>query len=200
MYMNRLLKILPVLFICFVLVSCTKMVKKESAEATAPPSGAAVSAKAVAADDPEALLEEDIRTMIDEGEGMPSSAQLPSSAKELEGKAVTGGKLYMVHFDFDRYVIKDEYKGRLRANAKWLKKNSGVSIVIEGHADERGENEYNLALGDKRATSVRRYLKALGVKISNLSTISYGEEKPLNEEHSDVAWAENRRAEFRISN
>ncbi len=198
--MNRLLKILPVLFICFVLISCAKMVKKESAEATAPSSGAAVSAPTIVAEDPEALLEEDIRAMIEEGESMPSAAQLPSSAKELASKATTGGKLYMVHFDFDRYVIKDEYKGRLRENAKWLKKNSGVSIVIEGHADERGENEYNLALGDKRATSVRRYLKALGVKISNLSTISYGEEKPLNEEHSDVAWAENRRAEFRISN
>ncbi len=198
--MNRLLKLLPILFICFVLVSCKGMVKKESAEATATAVEVTSSVKAVAAKDPEAILEEDIRAMVEDEGPISTATQMPSSAKELKSKVDKASKLYMVHFDFDKYIIKDEYKGRLRENAQWLKSNSGVSIVIEGHADERGENEYNLALGDKRATSVKRYLKALGVKISNLSTISYGEEKPLNEEHSDVAWAENRRAEFHIAN
>ena len=198
--MNRILKLLPILFICFILVSCKGVVKKEAAEATATAVEVTSSKKAVAAEDPEAILEEDIRAMVEEEEQISTTTQMPSSVEELKSKVDKARKLYMVHFDFDKYVIKDEYKGRLRENAQWLKKNSGTSIVIEGHADERGENEYNLALGDKRATSVKRYLKALGVKISKVSTISYGEEKPLNEEHNDVAWAENRRAEFHISN
>ena len=197
--MNRILKLLPILFICVILVSCTSMVKKEEAAGTA--SDATTSSQAtVAAEDPEALLEEDIRAMIADEDPMSTTKQMPSSLKELESKVTKAGKLYMVHFDFDKYMIKDEYKGRLRENAKWLKNNTGVKVIIEGHADERGENEYNLALGDKRATSVKRYLKALGVRTSNLATISYGEEKPLNEDHNDVAWAKNRRAEFHISN
>ncbi len=194
--MNRILKLLPILFICVILASCASVVKKEEAAATATTSGA----KTVVAADPEVLLEEDIRAMVEDEGPISATLQMPSSAAELKKQADKAGKLYMVHFDFDKYMIKDEYKGRLRENAKWLKNNSGTKVVIEGHADERGENEYNLALGDKRATSVKRYLKALGVKTSNLSTISYGEEKPINGEHNDVAWAKNRRAEFHISN
>jgi peptidoglycan-associated lipoprotein len=151
----------------------------------------------VVVQDDETLLEEDILATATAGSKV---ALLPSSSKDLDEKAAEAGKLYMVHFDFDKYVIKDEYKGRLRENARWLKKNSSVKLVIEGHADERGENEYNLALGDKRAMSVTRYLKALGVDTSTFSTISYGEEKPLDEDSNEAAWAKNRRAEFHIAN
>jgi peptidoglycan-associated lipoprotein len=196
--MNRFFKLLPVLFICFALISCKgATVKKDVTAATA---AEKPGIEETVVQDDETLLEEDIRTTVAAGDQVPKVALLPSSPKDLDEKAAEAGKLYMVHFDFDKYVIKDEYKGRLRENAKWLKKNSVVNLVIEGHADERGENEYNLALGDKRATSVKRYLKALGVNTSRLSTISYGEEKPLDEAGTEAAWAKNRRAEFHIAN
>ncbi len=198
--MNRIFKILPVLFICFALISCKgATVKKDAAADTAAADKSGIEETVVVQDD-ETLLEEDIRSTAVAVDQKPKVALLPSSPKDLEEKVAEAGKLYMVHFDYDKYVIKDEYKGRLRENAKWLKQNSGVNLAIEGHADERGENEYNLALGDKRATSVKRYLKALGVDTSGFSTISYGEEKPLDEAGNEEAWAKNRRAEFHITN
>lgn len=201
--MNRFFKLLPVLFICFALISCKgatvkKDVLAETAAAEKP--GIEETIETVVVQDDETLLEEDIRTTAAAADEGSAVALLPSSPKDLDEKAAEAGKLYMVHFDFDKYVIKDEYKGRLRENARWLKKNSVVKLSIEGHADERGENEYNLALGDKRATSVKRYLKALGVNTSTFSTISYGEEKPLDEAGTEEAWAKNRRAEFHIAN
>ncbi len=195
--MNRFFKLLPVLFICFALISCKGAAVKKDATAEMAAERPGIEETVVVQDD-ETLLEEDIRTTVAAKES--KVALLPSSPKDLDEKAAEAGKLYMVHFDFDKYVIKDEYKGRLRENARWLKKNSVVNLVIEGHADERGENEYNLALGDKRATSVKRYLKALGVNTSRFSTISYGEERPLDEAPTEEAWAKNRRAEFHIAN
>jgi len=108
-------------------------------------------------------------------------------------------KLYTVHFDFDKYNIRPEDADLLRKNAVWLKANDSVKLVIEGHADERGETEYNLALGDRRANSVKGFLVSLGVKGSNLSTISYGEEMPADPGHHEAAWAKNRRAVFNIA-
>jgi len=116
--------------------------------------------------------------------------------RSAPAEAVVAG-LQAVHFDFDRYFIRDGDKEKLRNNARWLKKNTGVKITIEGHADERGENEYNLALGEKRAMSVKDYLKSLGVDASRISTVSFGEEKPADPDHNEAAWAKNRRAEFR---
>ncbi|MBI5238305.1 MAG: peptidoglycan-associated lipoprotein Pal [Deltaproteobacteria bacterium] len=113
--------------------------------------------------------------------------------------AVTDGAgLSIVHFDFDRYFIKDEDRPVLERNAKWLGKNPGAKVQIEGHADERGDNEYNLALGDRRAGSVKRFLVDLNIGEERLSTISYGEEKPVDKGHDDDAWSRNRRAEFRV--
>ncbi len=198
--MNRFFKLLPVLFVCFALISCKGAAVKKDAMAETAAAGSPGTIETVVVQDEAALLEEDIRATAATGNMDSKVPLLPSSPKDLDDKATEAGKLYMVHFDYDKYVIKDEYKGRLRENARWLKNNYGVKLVIEGHADERGENEYNLALGDKRATSVKRYLKALGVSTSGLSTISYGEERPLDELHSEEAWAKNRRAEFRIAN
>ncbi len=84
----------------------------------------------------------------------------------------------------------------LRANADWLKANPSVRVEIEGHADERGTNEYNLALGAKRADSVRRYLIDFGIEPGRFSTVSYGEDLPLCREHNESCWARNRRAHF----
>jgi len=104
--------------------------------------------------------------------------------------------LQMIHFEFDRSRITEEARVMLQENAEIIKENPGVLIQIEGHCDERGTNEYNLALGLRRARSTRDYLISLGVDPSRLVTISYGEEEPLDPGHNEVAWARNRRAEF----
>jgi peptidoglycan-associated lipoprotein len=106
--------------------------------------------------------------------------------------------LKTIYFDFDRYNIKDEYKDTLRQNAQWIKDHGEFNVVIEGHCDERGTNEYNLALGDRRASSTKEYLTALGVPGRRLRTIAYGEERPAVNGHDESAWSRNRRAQFLI--
>lgn len=103
-----------------------------------------------------------------------------------------------IFFDFDSYLLTQSARDTLNKNADWLKKNSDAKLQIEGHCDERGSDEYNLALGEKRAKSAQNYLTTLGVAKDRLSTISYGKEKPLEPGHDETAWAKNRRAEFLI--
>jgi peptidoglycan-associated lipoprotein len=103
-----------------------------------------------------------------------------------------------VHFDFDSSVLSAEAQQILLDKAQWLRRNSDASVTIEGHCDERGTNEYNLALGDRRANSVRAYLTDLGISASRMDAVSYGEERPLDPGHDEAAWARNRRAHFEI--
>ncbi len=101
-----------------------------------------------------------------------------------------------VYFDFDRYDVKPKYRGVLVKNAEIIKDHPSAKVVVEGHCDERGTAEYNLALGERRALSVKKYLFSLGVGESSLYTISYGEEKPADPRHNKEAWAKNRRVQF----
>jgi peptidoglycan-associated lipoprotein len=125
-----------------------------------------------------------------------------SSLDQLrEGKpAVTpaSSPLKDIYFSFDRYDLEGESRTTLKANADWLKRNAEVRIEIEGHCDERGTNEYNLALGAKRAQAAKDYLITLGISADRLSTISYGEEIPVCKESSESCWRQNRRARFVI--
>ena len=102
----------------------------------------------------------------------------------------------IVYFDFDSSVIKDEAMPMVRAHAEYLASNGDVSLTLSGHADERGTREYNIALGERRADSVRRILVANGVAENQIKLISYGEERPAQLGHNESAWAANRRAEF----
>lgn len=113
----------------------------------------------------------------------------PKAAKTTEG-------LQKIHFDFDRSNIKPDFEPALKSNASWLQANSGSKVTIEGHCDERGSTEYNLALGDRRSNSAKNYLTKLGVADGRLSTISYGEERPSCAQHNESCWWQNRRAEF----
>ena len=106
--------------------------------------------------------------------------------------------LAMIYFDYDKYFIRDDAKPVLEANSTWLKKWRTTKILIEGHCDERGTEEYNLALGEKRAKSSSDYLVSLGVPADRLRTISYGKSQPLDMGHDEAAWAKNRRAQFLI--
>lgn len=103
-----------------------------------------------------------------------------------------------INFDFDRYDIRPADANILDANAAWLKTNPGHLVLIEGHCDERGTNEYNLALGERRAKAAMNYLVSQGVQASRITIISYGEERPLCAEHNEACWAKNRRAHFLV--
>lgn len=106
--------------------------------------------------------------------------------------------LAMIHFDYDRYNIRPDAVPVLEANASWLKKYPTVKILVEGHCDERGTEEYNLALGEKRAKSTMDYLVSLGIAADRIRIISYGKSQPLDPGHDETAWAKNRRAQFLI--
>lgn len=101
-----------------------------------------------------------------------------------------------VYFDFDSFVVKDDYKSLVDAHARFLSTNGKMKMLIQGNTDERGSREYNLALGQKRAEAVKRSLLLLGAKEEQIEAVSLGEEKPKNAGHDDTAWAENRRADM----
>jgi len=101
---------------------------------------------------------------------------------------------HIVYFDFDKSTVSSEFAAILDAHAKFLNANTNVSVLIEGHADERGTPEYNIALGERRAKAVVTYLENMGVSGSQLSTVSYGEEKPMVKDRTEAAFAKNRRA------
>ena len=116
------------------------------------------------------------------------------TAAELNQRAV----LKPVYFDFDKHDLRDDARATLAANAEWLKGNASWRILVEGHCDERGTNEYNLALGDRRANAAKNYLISAGVNAGRIRTISYGEERPGDPGHDEMAWTKNRRADFMI--
>jgi peptidoglycan-associated lipoprotein len=102
----------------------------------------------------------------------------------------------IVYFDYDSYTIKPEFQSTIEAHAQFLKSNSNAKVSLEGHTDERGGREYNLALGQKRADAVRQSLSLLGVSTSQVETVSFGEEKPAIQGNDESAFGKNRRAEF----
>jgi peptidoglycan-associated lipoprotein len=106
--------------------------------------------------------------------------------------------MQMIHFDFDKFFIREDAKPVLEANAAYMKKWNSVKILIEGHCDERGTEEYNLALGEKRAQSSFDYLVSLGISADRIKTISYGKSQPIDPGHNEIAWQKNRRAQFTI--
>lgn len=102
----------------------------------------------------------------------------------------------IIQFDFDSSAIRDEYRGLLEAHAEFLKSNPASKVILQGHADERGSREYNLALGQRRSESVFKALSLLGVSESQMEAVSLGEEKPVAEGHDEEAWQQNRRTEI----
>lgn len=108
------------------------------------------------------------------------------------------GILRTVHFAYNSNALDDEARTILQGNATWIKGHAGYTVEISGHCDERGSIGYNVALGDRRATAVKDYVVSLGASGAKLTTVSYGEEKPVDPGHNEAAWAKNRRAEFLI--
>jgi peptidoglycan-associated lipoprotein len=136
-----------------------------------------------------------------------TSGQAPSGqpvmtaaqAEAARGVAVTEEKpsgFADVRFDFDKSDLRDDAKRTCQEVAAFMKKNTGARLMIEGHCDDRGTAEYNMALGDRRAASVKNYIVSLGVPATAISTVSFGKERPLDPGHTEDAWAKNRRAHF----
>jgi peptidoglycan-associated lipoprotein len=118
-----------------------------------------------------------------------------SSASRVEEASVLQDAL----FDYNKYDIRADDRPVLNSAASFLNKNAKLNVLIEGHCDERGTNEYNLALGEKRAKAVKDYLTSLGIKPARMSVITYGEEKPVCTEQNEICWQKNRRAHFVVT-
>jgi peptidoglycan-associated lipoprotein len=131
--------------------------------------------------------------------GAPAPAAAPSTAGVDVAQDVRAFEAEGIYFDFDKSEIKPEAKAILEKKAAWLRANPSYKVKIEGNCDERGTNEYNLALGDRRAKAAQKFLNALGISMDRMSTISYGEEKPGCKEKNEKCWSKNRRDDFKLS-
>jgi len=173
----------PVLVLSLFLVGCPKRPATTAASApppTAPPAAAAPSTT----------------PSMTPSMAAPATAA-PSTTPPMPSEFMANDNLKDIHFDFDKYDIRGGDAKILDANATWLKTNDNL-VLIEGHCDERGTSEYNLALGERRAKSTMNYLVAQGVQAARITIISYGKERPLCTEHTEDCWAKNRRAHFLV--
>ncbi len=200
---RKLFLIFAIFSVCALLVSgCgTKTVKSTPPEEAVQ---AAEVGEAAAAEEVGAVAEEDVTTseLYQETQAMGEPESLDATGKDVQAAAPLAGRtsapFVPVYFDFDRSNIRPDQVSSIEANAAVLKENPGMTIKIEGNCDERGTNEYNMALGERRAQSAKRYLENLGVDPSRMTTISYGEERPINHGHDELAWSQNRRDDFVI--
>ena len=128
----------------------------------------------------------------------PAAATTPSPVRPPIKDFAAVPELQDVFFDFDKYDIRPGDAKTLDSNASWLKSNPTHLVLIEGHCDERGTNEYNLALGERRAKSTMNYLVSQGVQANRITIISYGEERPQCTEHNEACWSKNRRSHFLV--
>ena len=144
----------------------------------------------------DAAVEENVETKGVEAQAV-AGEQIDAAATEAQAALMETTVFY---FDFDNTTIKSDSKNALIAHSQYLAANSSARVVLEGHADERGTVEYNLALGERRALSVSRFLQANGTAASQIETVSFGEERPALMGHSDSSWSKNRRVEIKYQN
>jgi OOP family OmpA-OmpF porin len=126
----------------------------------------------------------------------PPAAAAPVVVPPVVPAPAEPDKLEAVYFDFDKYLIKPDGREAIKRNAEWLQKNPAKKVVVEGNCDERGTNEYNMALGQRRADAAAKYLMDLGIAKDRVSTVSYGEEKPVCKDANEACWSKNRRGDF----
>ncbi len=127
-------------------------------------------------------------------EAKPAVETLPSDIEALNRVAQERGFIRDAFFEYNESTLSGDAQAALTASATWLRQNAQYNLLLEGHCDERGTEQYNLALGDRRANTARDYLMTLGVESSRIRTVSYGEERPFDEGHDEPAWSKNRRA------
>ena len=142
------------------------------------------------------------KTVVEQTEQAPAPAPAPKEKPApAPGPDKMAGMVMQedIYFAFDRSSLSPMAQENLRRKAEWLRANPDATVTIEGHCDERGTNEYNLALGDRRAESAKSVLVDLGISSKRLATISYGEERPVDPRSTEEAWAKNRRAHFVVN-
>ena len=179
------------------LSGCAKRPATTQAAAPAPSGAASSTAAAPTGGSPE------VRSSTGGGGGGTTSGGTATPAPSTTVRPAVQdfaavSELVDVFFDFDKYDIRPSDARTLDSNANWLKSNPNHLVLIEGHCDERGTNEYNLALGERRAKSTMNYLVSQGVQANRITIISYGEERPQCTEHTESCWAKNRRAHFLV--
>ncbi|MBI3449378.1 MAG: peptidoglycan-associated lipoprotein Pal [Acidobacteria bacterium] len=165
------------------IVGCKKKPPAEAAQATPPPQ---------AVEAPKPIVEPPPPPP-------PPPAPKPVAAKPISAADLNFQKvLRTVYFDLDKYDLRDDARAALAASAEWLKANGKWRLLIEGNCDERATNEYNMALGERRANAAKQYLLSAGIDAGRIRTISYGEERPADPGHDESAWSKNRRDDFVI--
>jgi peptidoglycan-associated lipoprotein len=191
----RSVLMVPTALLILVATGCAKQPATMPASASAPsPGSTGASRPQPAAQSSMGGAQDAGRATLGPGAGPAGATAARVSPREFGENAA----LRDVNFDYDKYDIRPADAKILDANAAWLKTNARSLLLIEGHCDERGTPEYNLALGERRAKAAMSYLTALGIQANRISIVSYGEERPLCKEHGEACWAKNRRAHFLV--
>lgn len=186
-------------FACSSLLLMTSCAKKHiGKEEGVPPTAAAPPPPPKMKETPEKMPRKDV-TAPPKMSKAEEDARLRAlaEAKKLQ-KEIELFESESIYFDFDKSELKPNARANLTKKASWLRKNPQFTVRISGHCDERGTNEYNLALGERRASAARKFLTSLGVSSDRLTTVSFGEERPVDRGHNEKAWAKNRRDEFKL--
>jgi len=185
-----------ILFLCLglIMAGCPKKTVVKEEPSVKKGEEAAEREKAAKLEAEKAAKERELAMKEEEAKKEFEKSLVAKKEPGIEGEVFESKLLKDIHFDFDKYDIRPGDTEILKENAALLMKYPKVKIQIEGHCDERGTVEYNLALGERRANSAKKYLISLGVKADRISTISYGKERPLDPGHDEEAWAKNRRA------
>ena len=175
---------------------CAKRPATIQASAPAPTGGAEV--QAAPAPPPPAPAPAVVAAAPPAAAPAPAPTPAPPDTRPAPKDFAAVDALKPIHFDFDRYEIRPADRQILDANARWLKENANQLVLIEGHCDERGTNEYNLGLGERRARATMSYLVNQGVQSDRITVVSYGEERPACTDKTERCWAQNRRAAFLV--
>ena len=183
-----------VMFVLLIAVGCAKRPQLSTVAAPAP-TGTAVTQAAPPEPAPTAVAPPSSPAPV-VAAPTPPPAPAPTAALPPPAQFREIAALKPIYFDFDKSDIRPDAARILDGNVDWLKSHGDAAILIEGHCDERGTNEYNIALGDRRAKATMNYLTARGVPAERITTISYGEERPVCTAHGEACWAQNRRAHF----
>jgi peptidoglycan-associated lipoprotein len=197
---GSVLAVLPLLVLTLFLVGCPKRPATTAASAPAPAPAPAPAAPDAPVSPPPSAAAPTAPAPTAPGPAAPApTTPAPAPATPPPPSEFRAhDALKDVYFDFDKYDIRPNDARTLDTNAGWLKQNTGQLVLIEGHADERGTNEYNLALGERRAKAAMNYLVSQGVQASRITIISYGEERPVCADKSEACWSQNRRAHFLV--
>ena len=174
-------KILYAVFVAAALAGCSSTPSTESGAPIDDKSGAASSGASTSGAGGDRIT--GVTTGSGTGSGVAAELRDPNNILSKRS----------VYFDFDSFVVRDEFKPLVEAHAKYLQRNPGARMTVQGNTDERGSREYNIALGQKRADAVKRMMLLLGATDAQVETVSFGKEEPKNAGHDETAWAENRR-------